>query len=135
MTVERVGVSFEPELLAKFDALNRSQGYSNRSEAIRDLVRKAIIDAQVDGGKGEVIGTLTIVYDHEAGDVTHKLMHLQHHHHTEITFTAHIHLDEKNCLEVLLVRGPGTDVRQLADNIKAVKGVKTGELVITPVSI
>ena len=83
MTVERVGVSFEPELLKKFDVLIKAQGYTNRSEAIRDLVRKAIIDSDIKVEKGEVIGTLTIVYDHDAGDVTHKLMHVQHHHHTE----------------------------------------------------
>ena len=109
----------------------KSQGYANRSEAIRDLVRKAIIDSDVKAEKGEVIGTLTIVYDHDVGDVTHKLMYIQHHHHMEITFTSHIHIDEQNCLEVLVVRGRAKDVRQLSDNIKAVKGVKTGELVIT----
>ena len=134
MVVERVGVSFEPELLDKFDKLIKSQGYTNRSEAIRDLVRKAIIDSDIKSEKGEVVGTLTIVYDHEIGDVTHRLMHLQHHHHTEITFTSHIHVDEKTCLEVLVVRGKAKEVRQLADNIRAVRGVKAGELVITKTS-
>lgn len=131
MVVERVGVSFEPELLDKFDKLIEAQGYTNRSEAIRDLVRKAIIDSDIQSEKGEVVGTITFVYDHDVGDVTHKLMHLQHHHHTEITFTSHIHVDEQTCLEVLVVRGKAKDVRQLADNIKSVKGVKTGELVVT----
>lgn len=131
MTVERVGVSFEPELLAKFDKLIKIQGYTTRSEAVRDLVRKAIIDSDIKAEKGEVVGTLTIVYDHDASDVTHKLMHIQHHHHTEISFTSHIHIDKQTCLEVLVVRGGAADVRQLADNIKAVKGVKAGELVIT----
>jgi CopG family nickel-responsive transcriptional regulator len=131
MVVDRVGVSFEPELLDKFDKLIETQGYTNRSEAIRDLVRKAIIDSDIQSEKGEVVGTITFVYDHDVGDVTHKLMHLQHHHHTEITFTSHIHVDEQTCLEVLVVRGKAKDVRKLADNIKAVKGVKTGELVVT----
>jgi len=131
MVVERVGVSFEPELLDKFDKLIATQGYTNRSEAIRDLVRKAIIDSDIQSEKGEVVGTITFVYDHDVGDVTHKLMHLQHHHHTEITFTSHIHVDEQTCLEVLVVRGKAKDVRKLADNIKAVKGVKTGELIVT----
>ncbi len=135
MVVERVGVSFEPELLSKFDKLIRSQGYTNRSEAIRDLIRKAIIDSDIKSEKGEVVGTLTIVYDHDIGDVTHKLMHLQHHHHTEITFTSHIHVDEQTCLEVLVVKGSAKDVRKLADNIRAVKGVKTGELVITKTNL
>jgi CopG family nickel-responsive transcriptional regulator len=131
MVVERVGVSFEPELLEKFDSLIGAQGYTNRSEAIRDLVRKAIIDSDIKTDRGEVIGTLTIVYDHDAGDVTHKLMHIQHHHHTETVFTSHIHVDERNCLEVVVVRGPADKVRKLSDTIRATKGVKTGELVIT----
>jgi CopG family nickel-responsive transcriptional regulator len=131
MTVERVGVSFEPELLQKFDKLIQSQGYSNRSEAIRDLIRKAIIESDIKQEKGEVVGTLTFVYDHDAGDVTHKLMHLQHDHHAQITFTSHIHVDEQTCLEVLVVRGEAAAVRELADSILAVKGVKSGELVIT----
>jgi len=131
MVVERVGVSFEPELLEKFDLLIKSQGYTNRSEAIRDLVRKAIIDSDIAAEKGEVVGTITLVYDHDVGDVTHKLMHLQHHHHTEITFTSHIHVDENTCLEVLVVKGKAKEVRNLADNIKAVRGVKAGELVVT----
>ena len=135
MTVERVGVSFEPELLNKFDKLIDSKGYSNRSEAIRDLVRKSLIEADIETEKGEVIGTLTFVYDHDAGDVTHKLMHMQHHHHSEVSLTTHVHVDEHTCLEVLVVRGKAKAVRKLAENIKAVKGVKHGELVITKASV
>jgi CopG family nickel-responsive transcriptional regulator len=133
--VERVGVSFEPELLDKFDKLIKSKGYTNRSEAVRDLVRKAIIESEVDSVKGSVIGTLTIIYDHEIGDVTNKLLHLQHHHHAEISSTTHIHVDEQICLEVLVVRGKAKNVRELADNIKSIKGVKHGELVITKISV
>ena len=83
MVVERVGVSFEPELLKKFDELIGVKGYTNRSEAIRDLVRKAIIEEGVQAEKGNVIGTITIIYDHDVGDVTDKLLHLQHHHHSD----------------------------------------------------
>jgi CopG family nickel-responsive transcriptional regulator len=131
MTVERVGVSFEPGLLAKFDNLIKAKGYTNRSEAIRDLVRKAIMDAEIRTEKGEVIGTLTIVYDHDVGDITHKLMHIQHDHHSETVFTSHIHVDEKVCLEVVVVRGKAGNVRKLADNIRAIRGVRSGELVVT----
>jgi CopG family nickel-responsive transcriptional regulator len=131
MTVERVGVSFEPELLEKFDKLIKTKGYTNRSEAIRDLVRKALIEEGVQEAKGEVIGTLTIIYDHDVGDVTDKLLHIQHHHHGEISSTTHIHVDEHICLEVLVVRGRSKNVKVLADNIKAIKGVKHGELVTT----
>ena len=135
MTVERVGVSFEPELLSRFDRLIRKKGYTNRSEAIRDLVRKSIIESEIESEKGEVIGTLTMIYDHDVGDVTDKLIHIQHHHHSEISSTTHIHVDEHTCLEVLVVRGKAGSVRKLANNIKAVKGVKHGELVITKTSI
>ncbi len=131
MTVERVGVSFEPELLAKFDALIKRKGYNNRSEAIRDLVRKSLIESEIEAERGEVIGTLTIIYDHDVGDVTNKLLHLQHHHHSEISSTTHIHVDEHLCLEVLVVQGTAKEVKKLADNIKAIKGIKHGELVIT----
>ena len=135
MGVERVGVSFEPELLKDFDELIGKKGYTNRSEAIRDLVRKAIIEDSVIAEKGEVIGTLTIIYDHHEGDVTDKLLHIQHHHHSEISSTTHIHVDEKLCLEVLVVRGKVKNVRSLADNIKALKGVKHGEMVITKIAV
>ncbi len=134
MTVERVGVSFEPELLRKFDALMREKGYTNRSEAIRDLVRDFIVKAEVEEGSGEVIGTLTIVYDHHAGDVTQRLLHLQHRHHSEILSTTHIHIDERMCLEAIILRGKTKDVRKLGDTIRAIKGVKHGELVVTKTS-
>ncbi len=135
MGVERVGVSFEPELLVKFDQLIKSKGYTNRSEAIRDLVRKSLLESEVERGKGNVIGTLTIIYDHDVGDVTNRLLHLQHHHHGEISSTTHIHIDEHKCLEVLVVRGSAKNVRKLADNIRAIKGVEHGELVITKSSL
>ncbi len=131
MTVERVGISFEPELLSDFDSLIRKKGYTNRSEAVRDLVRKALIDAGTSDEKGEVIGSLTIIYDHEVGGLTERLLHLQHDHHSEISSTTHIHVDEDTCLEVLIVKGKAKDVRGLADNIKALRGVKHGELVLT----
>ena len=134
MTVERVGVSFEPDLLKKFDEFIREKGYTNRSEAIRDLVREALIKREIEGN-GDVIGTLTIVYNHDEGDVTNKLLHIQHHLNEEILSTTHIHIDEHMCLEVLIVKGKADRVRKLADNIKALKGVKHGGLIITKVPI
>lgn len=131
MTVERVGVSFEPELLERFDTLVSAKGYSSRSEAIRDLVRKALIEFDIKEGNNEVIGTLTYIYDHHRVNVNDRLMDLQHDHHHEILFTTHVHMDHDMCLEVLIVKGTTGKVRSLADNIKAIKGVKHGELVIT----
>lgn len=134
MPVERVGVSFEPDLLNKFDAMIKKRGYTNRSEAIRDLIRKEIIGTEIKEESCDVIGTLTIMYDHHAGNVTDDLLHLQHHHHKEISFTTHIHVDDRMCLEILVIRGNSKKVKKLAENVKALKGVKHGELSITKTS-
>ncbi len=131
MTIERVGVAFEPDILKKFDRLLKGSGYMSRSEALRDLARKAILDSEVKEGKGIVIGTITIIYDHHASNVTERLLDLQHHHHADVISTMHVHASEKMCLEVIVVRGESAEVRRLSDSIRAVKGVKHGELVIT----
>ena len=131
MPVERVGVSFEPELLERFDSLVKSKGYASRSEAIRDLIRRELIEFEIAEGDSEVIGTLTYIYDHHKVNVNDRLMDLQHDHHHEILFTTHVHMDHDMCLEILIVKGKTVKVRNLADNIKAIKGVKHGELVIT----
>lgn len=126
--VVRFGVSLEPKLLEKFDDLIEKKGYANRSEAIRDLIRKELVATGVQEKKGRVIGVLTLVYDHEAGDVTHNLLHLQHSHHSAVRSTMHIHLDKHNCLEVLVVEGTADKVREMAEHLRAMKGVKYGEL-------
>ncbi len=131
MSVERVGVSFEPVLLNKFDILIKKRGYTNRSEAIRDLVRKEIIESGIKEEDSEVIGTLTIIYDHDIGNVSDKLLHLQHHNLKEIIFTTHIHVDNRICLEIVVIRGQSSRVKKFAENVKALKGVKHGQLVIT----
>ncbi|MGP8022570.1 MAG: nickel-responsive transcriptional regulator NikR [Methanobacterium sp.] len=135
MTVERVGVSFEPELLEKFDELIKNKGYTNRSEAIRDLIRKSIIEAGIESDNENVIGTLTIIYDHDVGDVTNQLQHFQHLHLSDIIATTHVHMEKHTCLEVLVLRGKTKNVGKLADHIRAIKGVKHGDLVITKSSI
>jgi CopG family nickel-responsive transcriptional regulator len=135
MPVERVGVSFEPELLEKFDNLIKTKGYTNRSEAIRDVVRKSIIEAEIDADKGNVIGTLTIIYDHDVGDVTDQLQHYQHFHLSDIVATTHVHMEKHTCLEVLVLQGKAKNVGKLADHIRAIKGVKHGDLVITKSSV
>ena len=106
---------------------------SSRSEALRDLARKSIIESSVKDENAQVLGTLTIIYDHHAHGVTDKLLHIQHHHTTEILTTTHIHVDLKDCLEVLIVRGKAREVRGLSEKIQALKGVRHGGLVITRV--
>ena len=103
----------------------------NRSEVVRDLVREALIAEEAELPGTEVMGTLTIVFNHHSHDVQEKLHHIQHAHYTEVVSTTHVHLDEDNCLEVIILRGEATDVRDIADVILGTKGVKNGGLVVT----
>ena len=129
--ITRFGVSIEPELLKKFDKIIKREGYTNRSEAIRDIIRKDLIKQHSKYPDAKAIGTLTMIYDHHTGNLTNKLLDLQHDHHNEILSTTHIHIDHHNCLEVLVLKGKTRNIQKLADNIKAIKGIKHGELVIT----
>ncbi|MEM2868871.1 MAG: nickel-responsive transcriptional regulator NikR [Thermoplasmata archaeon] len=127
--VTRVGVSFEPELLKRFDALTHKRGYNNRSRAIRDILREELAREALRVARGHVVATLTIIYEHRAG-VTQRLLELQHHHHAGVLATTHIHIDERRCLEVLVLRGDAGEVRSLAQHIRALRGVELGELVM-----
>jgi len=129
--ITRFGVSIELDLLKKFDKIIKKEGYTNRSEAIRDLVRKNLIREENKDPNAESIGTLTMIYDHHTGNLTNKLLDLQHDHTKEILSTTHIHIDHNNCLEVLVLKGKTGKIQKLADNIKSLKGIKHGELVIT----
>lgn len=121
----RFGVSLDDGLLAAFDELCRQHGYATRSEAIRDLVRKALINDQ--WGDAEICGgTLTLVYDHHRHDLSRKLMAIQHEHHDAIVATMHVHLDHHNCMECLALKGEPATVRSLADKLIACRGVKYG---------
>lgn len=129
--ITRFGVSIEPDLLKKFDKQIKKEGYKNRSEAIRDLIRKNIIEEKSKNPDEKAIGTLTMIYDHHTGNLTNKLLDIQHNHHSEILTTSHVHIDHNNCLEVLVLKGKTGNIQKLADNITALKGIKHGELVIT----
>lgn len=121
----RFGVSLDADLLAAFDALCRERGYGNRSEAIRDLVRKALNEKQ--WGEGESGGgTLTLVYDHHRNDLSRRLMAIQHDCHEIIVATMHVHLDHHNCMECLALKGDPAKVRSLADRLASCRGVKYG---------
>ena len=128
--LKRFGVSMDGELLARFDELIRSLGYANRSEAIRDLVRERLVQREWEEGV-EVVGVITLLYDHHKRELVDRLIDFQHEHHELILSTMHIHLDEANCLEVLAVRGEGPKVQELADRLRGLKGVKHGELTAT----
>lgn len=128
---KRFGVSIPDELLDKLDKLAKKKGYSNRSEVLRDLVRDRFVDEEWTAPAGEVVGTVTLVYNHHSHELSDKLTDLQHSHYKNIVSTTHIHLDEHNCLEVLVVRGKSRKVREIADRLIATKGVKHGKLVMT----
>jgi len=129
--IVRFGVSIEPDLLEQFDTIIKDKGYTNRSEALRDLIRKTIVQQQSTNPEAEGLGTLTMVYDHHAGPLTQRLLEIQHDHHQEILTTTHIHIDHHHCLEVLVLKGKTGSIQTLADTIIALKGIKHGELVLT----
>lgn len=129
--VIRFSVSSDERLLEKFDALSEKKGYVNRSEAIRDLMRNALVEDQWAEGEAEAVGTLTLVYDHHFSDLSDKLNERQHSHHEAIVSTLHIHLDAHNCLEVVVLRGKANEIKRLADGLIGTKGVKHGQFVAT----
>ena len=128
----RFSVAMPEDLLMSFDAFVARRGLAkNRSEVVRDLVRDALVDDAIELPGTEVMGTLTIVFNHHASDVQEKLHTIQHARFGMIVSTTHVHLDEDTCLEVIILRGETTDVREIADQILGTKGVKNGGLVIT----
>jgi CopG family nickel-responsive transcriptional regulator len=124
--VTRFGVSLEEHLLAQFDRLIARRGYTNRSEAIRDLIRESFVREQWELGSDEVVGTLTLVYNHEVRDLTDKLTDLQHAHYKAIVSGLHVHLDSHHCLEVLVLRGRAKELKAIADRLIGTRGVKHG---------
>jgi CopG family nickel-responsive transcriptional regulator len=129
MPVERIGVSLEAPLLGEFDRYVSEKGYASRSEALRELIRQGLVRRQVDA-RGEVVGTITIVYRHDVGMVTHRILHRQHDFLGTIRATAHTHMSEETCLEVLIVEGDAAQVTELADRLRTVKGVLFAETVM-----
>jgi CopG family nickel-responsive transcriptional regulator len=123
----RFGVSLEKKLLDEFDALIKRKSYPNRSEAFRDLIRQELVKEEWAKG-GEVVGAITLVYDHHKRELVNKLTDIQHAFQEVIISTQHIHLDHDNCLEIIASRGSPKDVKSLADTLKSVKGVKHGTL-------
>jgi CopG family transcriptional regulator, nickel-responsive regulator len=129
--LSRIGVAIDTGLLEQFDRLISERGYTNRSEAFRDLIRDDLVRKDSESPDSQVIGTVTLVYDHHVRLLQEKLTAIQHDHHHSILSTLHVHLDHDNCLEVLVVRGRSDEVRKVADVLISTKGVKHGRLVIT----
>jgi len=129
--VIRFGVSTDERLLEKFDKLIAEKGYVNRSEAVRDLIRNTLVEDQWADTEADAVGTVTLVYDHHATDLSDKLTEQQHSHHEEILSTLHIHLDTHHCLEVIVLRGRAGEIKRIADALIGTKGVKHGKFVAT----
>lgn len=121
----------EETLLCQLDQIVSRKGYANRSEAIRDFAREHLVEEEWANPKKEVVGTLTLVYDHHARLLSEKLADIQHHFHDQVIATTHIHLDERNCAEVIIIKGKSGVVKKIADKLIATKGVKHGKLVMT----
>ncbi len=103
----------------------------NRSEAIRDLMRKHLVEHEWEQDDKETLGTLTLLYKHDVRELPERLEHLQHERFSSIISTMHVHVDEQNCLEVMVLRGKPAEIRSISDSILGVKGVKHGQLVMT----
>ncbi len=131
MSTVRFGISLENILLERFDRLIKKKSYTSRSEAIRDLIRDNLVREEWEKGEKQTVGTITIVYSHHTGELMNTLTDLQHHFHDSIISSMHVHLDEHNCLEVLVVKGKGKDIKKVADRLIGTKGVKHGKLSLT----
>ena len=128
--LQRFSVSLDEDLLARFDAYVRENGYSNRSEAVRDLIRKGLIRQEWESNS-QVIGVVTLVFDHHQPQLQERVTELQHNYYHIITSSTHVHMDHHNCLEVTIVKGRASEVQELAQGLIALRGVKDGSLTMS----
>jgi CopG family nickel-responsive transcriptional regulator len=130
----RISISLETALLEAFDRTNAGKGYATRSEAVRDLIRERLIREEAagpQGGDADRVAVVTLVYDHHARELATRLIDKQHHHHELVVSTMHVHLGERHCLEVSVLRGPADKVRHLGEELLSVKGVLHGDVTYT----
>jgi len=128
--LKRFSISLEEDLLDEFDKYVDQHGYSNRSEAVRDFIRKSLVKDEW-ASDSEVVGVVTMVYDHHKSQVKERITELQHDFYELITSTTHIHMDHHNCLEVTIVKGKASQVQNLAGRLIALRGVKDGSLTMS----
>jgi len=128
--LKRFTVSLEEDLLERFDGSISRHGYSNRSEAVRDLIRRELIDDEWEQDS-EVVGVVTLVYNHHQSQLQERITELQHLFYQLITSTTHVHMEDHNCLEVTIVKGKASRVRELAEGLIALRGVKSGNLTMS----
>ena len=128
--LKRFSISLEENLLAIFDNHIRARSYTNRSEAIRDLIRKAFVKKEWQADK-EVMGVISLVYDHHQHKLQDKVTEVQHGYHHHIVSTTHVHMDHDNCLEVIIVRGKAREIQELTDKLVALRGIRDGHLAMS----
>ncbi len=129
--LSRIGVAIDSALLKQFDELIGRRGYTNRSEAFRDLIRDQLIETAAELPDTVVVGTVTLVYDHHVRMLSERLTEMQHQAFHNVLSTLHVHLDHDHCLEVLVLKGRASAVRKMAEALISTKGVKHGRLTIT----
>jgi CopG family nickel-responsive transcriptional regulator len=129
--IARISIAIENELLEDFDELLERHQLGNRSEAIRDLVRRRLIEDRIEREEGEAVASLTLLYDHEQRELAERLVGAGHAHHARVLSTLHVHLDQRLCLEVQVLQGAPAMLRQYADQLIGLRGVKHGELVLS----
>ena len=127
--LERIGISLEDDLLVQFDRLIAEKGYVNRSEAIRDLIRDSLVQREwsESSGKEERVAVVALVYDHDSSSLAQKLAHIQHENHKAVVSALHVHMDEHNCLEVLVLRGRARDVVTMGDGLVSTRAKRLSQ--------
>jgi len=128
--LKRFSISLEEQLLEIFDEQMKARSYNNRSEAIRDLIRKTFVKEEWEADK-QVMGVISLVYDHHQHKLQEKVTEVQHDYHHHIVSTTHVHMDHDNCLEVIVVKGKARDVQELSDRLTALRGVRDGNLAMS----
>ena len=127
----RFSISLEMELSRTFDSWLKKNGYENRSEAIRDLIRDKLVEEEWKDDAKEVVAVLSLVYSHDSPELPRVLTDIQHQHHSLVISSTHIHLDKHNCLEVIIMKGQAGVIKKVASELLSLRRVKHGRLMMT----
>ena len=134
--MERLTISLDNQLSEQFDMFIHARGYTNRSEAMRDLIREQLESARLEkGNEGNCVATLSYIYNHHENDLATRIASVQHDHHDVILSSMHVHMDHDDCLEVVILRGTIQNVKDFANLVMATRGVRHGKLHMVPVEI
>jgi len=131
VTLQRITIAIDSDLLASFEELLDRRNLGNRSEVIRDLIRRSLVDDAIEHGEGEAVASLTLLYDHEQRELAERLVEAGHTHRARVLSTLHVQLDHRLCLEVQILQGEPAVLRRYADRLLGLRGVKHGELVLS----